>query len=50
MNSEATMLVRVGREATVPPTAMTQPLNVFYTRADQINSQIQILKAATWWK
>lgn len=43
--SEATMLVRMGREATVPPTAMTQPLNLFYTRTNQINSQMQILKS-----
>ena len=43
--SEAKMLVRVGRESTVPPTAMTKPLNVFFTRANQINSQIQILKS-----
>jgi uncharacterized protein involved in exopolysaccharide biosynthesis len=43
--SEARMLVRVGREATLPPTAMTQPLNILYNRGEQINSQIQILRS-----
>ena len=44
-DSEARMLVRIGREVTLPPTAMTQPLNIFHSRAEQINSQIQILKS-----
>ncbi len=44
-NSEARLLVKAGREVTLPPTAMTQPLNILQNRAEQINSQIQILKS-----
>ncbi|WP_243367294.1 GumC family protein [Fundidesulfovibrio soli] len=43
--SEGKVLVKVGREASLPPTVMTQPLNVYFTRADQVNTQIQILES-----
>lgn len=43
--SEAKILVKVGREATLPTTAMTQPLNVFFNRGEQVNTQIQILES-----
>lgn len=41
--SEARILVPIGRESTVPATALTQPLNVFINRAEQIQTQIEIL-------
>ncbi|PIE70111.1 MAG: hypothetical protein CSA22_09495 [Deltaproteobacteria bacterium] len=43
--SEAKILINVGREATLPTIAMTQPLNIYLERKDQINSQIQILES-----
>lgn len=41
--SEARILVPIGREATVPATALTQPLNVFINRAEQIQTQLEVL-------
>lgn len=41
--SEARILVPIGRESTVPATTLTQPLNVFINRAEQIQTQIEVL-------
>jgi len=42
--SEAKLLISVGREGALPTTVMTQPLNVFLERKDQVNTQMQLLK------
>lgn len=41
--SRAQILVRVGREVTLPTTVMAQPLNIYFNRAEQVNTQLQIL-------
>lgn len=43
--SEANVLVQVGREVTLPTMVMTQPLNVYFNRSEQVMSQIEILKS-----
>ena len=43
--SETKLLISVGREVTIPTTAMTQPLNVFLERKDQVNTQMQLLES-----
>jgi len=43
--SEGKVLVKVGREASLPTTVMTQPLNVYFNRTEQVNTQIQILES-----
>ena len=43
--SEARVLVQLGREATLPPTALNTPLLVGFDREEQINSHLQILKS-----
>ena len=42
--SEANLFIRMGREGALPTTVMTQPLNVFLERKDQVNTQMQLLK------
>lgn len=41
--SEARITVPIGQESAVPATTMTQPLNVFINRAEQIQTQIGVL-------
>lgn len=43
--SESKLLISVGREGALPTTVMTQPLNVFLEREDQVNTQMQLLKS-----
>jgi len=43
--SEAQVLVQLGREATLPPTAINQPLLVGFDRDEHINSHLQILQS-----
>lgn len=41
--SEARITVPIGQESTIPATAMTAPLNVYINRAEQIQTQIEVL-------
>lgn len=41
--SEARITVPLGQESTLPATAMTPPLNVYINRAEQIQTQIEVL-------
>lgn len=43
--SEARITVPIGSESTVPTTAMTTPLYVYITRAEQIQTQIEVLQS-----
>jgi len=43
--SEARITVPIGQESTLPTTALTAPLYVYITRAEQIQTQIEVLQS-----
>ncbi len=43
--SEAQITVPIGQESTLPTTALTAPLYVYITRAEQIQTQIEVLQS-----
>ncbi len=43
--SEARVTIPIGQESTLPTTALTAPLYVYITRAEQIQTQIEILQS-----